>query len=316
MPVNTLKVGEFEYRRNFLNDDFGMDLAKHVLSLHKDLPQSPLSRVKQGSSLVFGVGNGFFLKLTPAFLLDSFYTEIEVTKLVSKTLRVNHPEIILNGEISDWRYMITRAVPGVQARQIFPELTRPDLMKIAQDLGAIIREYSAINLKNFKREFGPWDDFLANRLKNQKNVHMLKGTSEAWAEKICEFVNPLRNDLAGLGPAVLVHADFNREHVLLERRNGFWGITGILDLADSMLAPLEVEFILPCLDFFRGDRELQDQLFQAAGYKITFERKHFSNIMLAMTLQNRFIKFEDWFRPELQRGASSLDDLANKIFPY
>jgi hypothetical protein len=189
-------------------------------------------------------------------------------------------------------------------------------MNIAQDLGAIIREYSTINPKNFKREFGPWDEFLANRLKNQKSVHMLQGTSEAWAEKISEFINPLRNDLAGLGPAVLVHADFNKEHVLLERRNGIWGVTGILDLADSMRAPLEVEFILPCLDFFRGDRELQDQLFQAAGYQITFERKHFSNIMLALTLQNRFIEFEDWFRPELLSGTDSLDALASKIFPY
>ena len=316
MILDTLKVEEFEYRRNFLNDDFGMDLVKHVLSLHNDLPQSPLARVKQGSSLIFGIGDSFFLKLTPPFLLDCFHTEIQVTKLVSKRLTVNHPEILQYGEISDWRYIITRAVPGVQARQIFPELTQPDLMKIARELGAIIREYSAIDPKDFKREFGPWNDFLANRIKNQKNSHMLKGTSEAWAEKIWEFVKPLKNELAGLGPSVLDHADFNREHVLLERRNGFWGITGILDLADSMLAPLEVEFILPCLDFFRGDRELQDQLFQAAGYQINFERKQFSNVMLALTLQNRFIEFENWFRPELHSGTSSLGELANKIFPY
>jgi len=37
--------------------------------------------------------------------------------------------------------------------------------------------------------------------------------------------------------------------------------------------------------------------------------------MMALTLQNRFIAFHDWFDREINKGANSVEEIAASIFP-
>jgi hypothetical protein len=81
-----------------------------------------------------------------------------------------------------------------------------------------------------------------------------------------------------------------------------------------MKAPTEVEFILPFLDYFRGRPELQNRLLRESGYSIEGDPREFSKLLLALTLQNRFMAFYDWFDREIPT-VKTLDDLALRVFP-
>lgn len=118
-----------------------------------------------------------------------------------------------------------------------------------------------------------------------------------------------------IGPTKLIHADLNHEHLMLEEINNDWRITGVLDFADSMNAPVEMEFILPIISFFKGKAELQRLVWEGAEYKPQFDSAQYSNIMMALTLQNRFIAFHDWFDREIDKGAKSVEEISTSIFP-
>jgi hygromycin-B 7''-O-kinase len=247
--------------------------------------------------------------------MDSFDAELAVSQLVTGQLSVKTPEILLHGKIENWKYLVSKRVPGVQAARVYRDLSPADFEYLASDLGVLINSYRAIRVDSFERNFGTWEKFLEERLKNQRSVHLAKGNSREWVQKICSFVEIHHNDLIALGPPVLVHADLNREHIMLEQVGGRYRIVGLLDLADSMKAPAELEYTLPFLDYFRGSSGLQKRLLSASGYKMTSEPEKFSKLLLALTLQNRFMAFHDWFRPELKSGVSTLEEIAFKVFP-
>ena len=75
-----LTISEMEYRSRFHEPTFGLALAEIVRARHR-LP-APLIRHTEGSTLVFRVGDGRWLKLTPPFFAESFDAECRVAQAV------------------------------------------------------------------------------------------------------------------------------------------------------------------------------------------------------------------------------------------
>jgi hygromycin-B 7''-O-kinase len=308
-----LGISRSRYSELFRDPRFGLGIAKHLASKHS-LP-GDISRKTEGSSLVFEVGKELFLKATPPFFADSFDVELAANQLVASRLTVRTPEILFHGEIENWKYLVSKRVPGIQAALVYRDLSRADLDSVATDLGALIKSYRAVDTGSFEGSFGTWKAYLDERLKNQRSVHLAKGNSLEWVDKICSFVASLASDLVALGPARLIHADLNREHIMLDQIGGRYRVVGLLDLADSMMAPMELEYVLPFLDVFRGSSVLQRRVMNESGFKEKIEPDRFSKLLLALTLQNRFMAFHDWFQPELKSGATTLEEIAFKSFP-
>jgi len=49
-------------------------------------------------------------------------------------------------------------------------------------------------------------------------------------------------------------------------------------------------------------------------FNLQFKRSEFANLMMTLTLQNRFVAFHDWFRNEMQNGAATVEDVAEIVF--
>jgi hygromycin-B 7''-O-kinase len=313
LTADLLKIQRAEYEQRFRDPEFGLELAHAILPRHA-LP-TEIRRKTEGSSLVFELGPELFLKIVPPFFADSFSAELTATALATGRLRVKTPEIVLHGKLESWDYLVSRRVPGKQASSIFGSLKEDDLRSIAEDLGSLLRELHAIEAPAFERDYGPWETFLRDRLQNQRAHHLARGNFEEWVERICAFVAAQTPRMLELAPPVFLHADLSQAHVMLDQVNGHWRIVGLLDFADAMKGPREIDFILPFLDFFRGRSSLQKQLLEAYGYGAIADRESFSELLLALTLQNRFMAFHDWFKTELESGATSLPALARKVYP-
>lgn len=131
-------------------------------------------------------------------------------------------------------------------------MTSENMKIFAKDIGKIIKDIHTINSDGFERDFGSWTVYLENNLKTQEEIHLSRGNTPEWSKKIRQFVNQYSTQLLSLRPGKLIHADLNHEHIMLEEINKEWRITGVLDFADSMNAPIEMEFILPIICFFKG----------------------------------------------------------------
>lgn len=259
-----LKLDRTSYESYFNESSFGFDLATQIAKCHGY--DFLLERKTEGSSLVFALGSDYFLKISPPFFDDSIDAEIKATKAIGAQLPFSIPNIIAEGSVGTWKYIVTKKVPGQQAKNVFRSFNQENKLTFASDIGNVIKALNNIETINFERSFGSWDNYLANRLQNQKSIHSEKGNSVDWTEKICSFVEKHKHLLINLGPAKLIHADLNHEHLMLNQIGSEWRISGVLDFADAMNAPIEMEFILPIICFFKGNIELQQKLWLSSGH--------------------------------------------------
>ena len=308
-----LALDKATYTKHFESTDFGFALATELALKHNF--KAPLIRITEGSSLVFKIGTDHYLKITPPFYSGSIEAEIAATKIIGNQLPFSIPNILVNGQIEEWNYLITTNVKGQQAKNVYRTMTPENRTIFAKDIGKIIKDIHTLKTDSFERDFGSWPTYLENNFKNQDEIHLSRGNSPEWSKKISQFVNKYKTQLLSLGPTKLIHADLNHQHLMLEDINNEWRVTGVLDFADSMNAPIEMEFILPIICFFKGKPDLQRQVWEGAQYHPNFATIDYSNIMMALTLQNRFIAFHDWFDGEIDKGAKSVEEIAAIIFP-
>lgn len=63
--------------------------------------KDPLTRIPEGSSLVFKIGTDHFLKITPPFYSGSIEAEIAATKIIGDQLSFSIPNILINDQIEN-----------------------------------------------------------------------------------------------------------------------------------------------------------------------------------------------------------------------
>jgi len=308
-----LTITEPEFSRRFREPTFGLALAEIVRARHR-LPE-PLIRHVEGSSLVFRIGDGRWLKLTPPFFAEFCDAELRVARAVAGRLPVPVPAIEQSGEIEGWRYIVSAPVPGVQIQHVMSDLGTADYAAVAADLGDFMRSFHGIQIADFGRDFGPWPAYLARNIRDAAHIHRARGNSADWADAIAALLAREETRLARLGPPVLVHGDLIPEHVMLHRVSGRWRLAGVLDLADAMLAPAELDAAVPMLDIFRGQGDLQRRLLRAAGISVTQDGESFSLLFMAIALLHPFAYFHDWFSAELHSGLASIPAIARCVFP-
>lgn len=310
-----LNISEPEYDRRFREPTFGLELAQIVRERHR-LP-APLTRQMEGSTLVFRIGDGRWLKLTPPFFIESFDAELQVSRSVEGKLSVPVPTVLQAGEIEGWRYIISAHVPGVQLHHVMSGLTEADLEAVAVDLGQFMASLHRVKIAGFDQNFEPWGASLERGIHDAVQIHRSRGNSPDWAGQIAELLAGQHDRLVRLGPPVLVHGDLNPEHVMLQRVSGRWRLSGVLDLADAMLAPAELDASVPLLDIFRGRRNLQRRFLREAGIAASAEHEHdqFSLLFMAIALLHPFAFFEDWFAGEIRSGLSRIADIAGAVLP-
>jgi hygromycin-B 7''-O-kinase len=308
-----LNISEPEYIRRFHEPTLGLELAQ-VLRARHCLPE-PLTRQMEGSSLVFRIGDGRWLKITPPFFAESFDAELQVARGVEGKLPLPVPTILQTGELDGWRYIISAHVPGVQIQHLISVFTEADFEAVAVDLGRFMASFHRIQIPGFDRDFGPWGTYLQRGIRDAVQIHLSRGNSPEWATQIAELLEHQRNRLVHLAPPVLVHADLTPEHVMLHRVSGRWRVSGVLDLADAMLAPAELDATVPMVDIFRGRRNPQRRFLREAGIALTAEGERFSLLFMAIALLHPFSFFHDWFGPEIRSGLSRMSDIAGSVFP-
>lgn len=278
-------MDEPEYRRRFRSDPTFGALEARGIADGLGYAGMPLERIREGTSLVFALGPDLFLKLTPPGYAESHVAEREAL------LRV-------------------RGRPGWSVRK---DLDAAGKDRLARELGAAAAAIRAVPLAGYEREFGPWERYLAGILASPATAHRERGVSPEWVVRIESFLGGEGSERAawlkdGMGEPGFTHADLNAAHVLFDDAGS---VAGIIDFADAMRAPPEVELLLPCLDYFRGDGSGQAALFAAAGLGPRPDGRR----LLALALVNRFIVFHDWFDRELAAGVDSLEALAEVVFP-
>lgn len=306
------------YRRQFRDPEFGRQAALAIARKH-DL-KGVLRRNINASNLVFEFNNGW-LKLCPPFWREAYLAELRVLAAWDAQLPLTIPHVVAADSFDGWSYLITTHVTGEQYRSLGATLTFDDQMALAQQVGELIGVISRLQPLGLACNGNCWPDFARHQIDHAAVIHRERAHSETWPIRIANFLQENAHLVLSLGNIRTIHADINQDHLLLDKDHLLLDsaskrITGLIDFADAMDAPIELEFALPFLCFFKGNYALQQRAIQSSGISFGFAPNEFSFGMMALTLMNRFISFEEWFDVEINSlEAACIEDVARIVYP-
>lgn len=302
---------EETYSENFNDPKFGVDESRQILA-SLGIESKDLHRKVEGSSLLFRV-NDNWLKLTPPFWTDAVETEKKLLKHFANRLSLQIPQILHEGDLFGWKFVLLSHVEGTSFANIHREFGDLDRDRMIEDLARLVQEVIRVAPIELNRSFGDWRKFAGTRLRDL-SFHKEKSVSDYWVDQISSLLNEVGPAILALDDYRIIHADLNHEHILFQKST-CWCMSGLIDFADGMLAPKEIELILPFLVFFRADKARQKRLLSEIGFGTKSYAVPFSHLMMGLTLCNRFLHFEEWFSREIKReGLKDIREIAEKVF--
>jgi hygromycin-B 7''-O-kinase len=253
LPTITTKE---EYRARYMDAATWLPAMKAICGRH-GLDALQLRREPPGTHIVFRTGS-YILKLFCTLWGDDFVAE----RAVLQHLRdLPMPQVVADGEIEGWPYLILTAIPGRPVEEIWDELDMTERRSILERLGAFMRalhEHAPVP----KLEMD-WNRFLAERVDRWEEHHQAEGAWRDWIRgRVSGFHEPAFD-------TVLLNADITDEHVLVVNRGGRWQFSGVIDFGDAMMGHPHYEFVAPLVCLTIGDPSLSRTLVESYGMELT-----------------------------------------------
>lgn len=220
-------------------------------------------RFVDGSLPVYDLGCGLALKLYPPYELAHFQTESHVLGLVHGRIPIPTPRLEAQGELDGWRYVLMGRLQGTSLATAWPGIPGSDRARIAGELGHAIAALHALDVPHLPGAPDDWDGFVAAQRAGAVERQRKLGLPEPWLSAIQPFL-----DAVPLQPRrrVLLHTEIMREHLLVDRDEHGYTLSGLFDFEPSMLGHPEYELASVGLFVSCGDAPFLRGVLRAAGY--------------------------------------------------
>ena len=238
----------------------------------------PVQRVEAGypgTNAVFVVDETYVVKIYAPFCPEDFDLERELYALLGANPRLPVPQLIAQGILEDqirWPYIIIDFKPGVPIRDVRDRIPRRNLLRIAAELGEMVRELHrvpVVSLTSLPVTRASWEAFVRRRQVEVADAALWAGIlSEVVVAEIPEFLASALNVTAGT-PLTLVNGDLTEDHILLEQRDGKWRISALIDFGDALVGACDYEWI--ALWFSGLDRDYEALTAFMAAYAPHFK---------------------------------------------
>lgn len=200
-----------------------------------------------GTNAVFVLDQTYVLKVYAPFCHRDYALERFLNPLVTRH-GIPAPAILAEGVFEDrirWPYIVMAYLPGQPIREVRAQIPRANRLDIAADLGRIVRALHQIPLADVTLpELSPdsWMSFVKKRRAHMGEQNRREGKLPlSILKKIPRFLTSVLTEM-GSPPLRLVNGDLTEDHLLLEQRAGRWQLSGLIDFADSLVAPVEYEW--------------------------------------------------------------------------
>ena len=304
------------YRITYHRDDIWRPIIEAICRRYPYLDQ-PCIRGPDGSHIVYFVGQSFVIKLFVPLFAHDFTAEYLVARHLAGKIAIEIPEIVAEGQIAGWDYLVMTRISGTPLQFVWNELLPDDRLAVAVDVGRLIAFLRTVPISGLESLGGDWSQFLAAQIAGLTTHHPpVPDLNWAPEQQIPAFFDSLDGFIDQPFQPVLLLADITREHVFVDRSDRKWRMVGYLDFGDAMLGHPDYEMVAPGLEIAGGDPELLRSLLTAAGYPENTLDQNLSRRLMAYTLVHRFVDLAAVLSliPHAS-SAANLDELAHLVWP-
>lgn len=271
-PVNDFQL--------HFRDKIWLDAAEIICRRH-DLPFRNLKRSEHGENIVFLVDNSFVIKIYTPFR-KGFQREKAALRLIQNKTSLPLPEILFEGEIEGFDYLVTNQHEGVlMTREMWLGLSARDQIEIISQLAKILRALHSSDAKTINFD---WQSFIEHQAATVFERQKTKGANAEWLEKLPFYLEENLKLLPKFGANVFLHGDVHFGNLRFMQTNGSWKISGLFDFADSLKGFHEYEFVAACVLMIQGQKEIQREFFLSYGYKENELDEAFRRRLMLLTI--------------------------------
>jgi len=250
-----------EWGRVFTNIAQWTSAVREICRRHH-LPVEQVEAGYPGTHAVFVVDETYVVKIYTPLSPEDFSLECELYTLLGANPRLRVPQLLAHGILKDqidWPYIIMAFKPGVPIREARTLIPHRNLLRIASELGEIVRELHRVpfaSLTSLAHTQASWQQYVRQRQAEVAETALWEGIlPEPIVAQIPGF---LAAALAGDEevPLALLNGDLTEDHILLEQRDGRWRISGLIDFGDALVGARDYEWI--ALWFSALDRDYEE----------------------------------------------------------
>jgi hygromycin-B 7''-O-kinase len=243
-------------------------LARHGLPIHGELWMG------EETNVVFFTDDlvvKLFTQRSPVW----FPREVEVLRLLGGEPRARTPRLRGHGDaISDdhpeLRYLIMARLPGEPLAGIYETLAVEQKCALAEQMAEIAQAIHAAPVAGL-RSFGTSPREWVERIRARAAVWEEDRASDLppyLAAQVPRFLEENLPLVTEEFRPTLLSADLHGWHILVARQEGVWRITGLIDLGDAEVGPVEYEWVPLCQNAFRGEEPVMRAFFAAYGWPL------------------------------------------------
>ncbi len=268
----------------------------------------------RGSHIVYRVGNCWIKIMAPLFAKDMAF-EIAGLKSIEGRLRVATPQILGQGEIEDWPYIILSHVEGERIGDVWSTFNAEEKCSMARQIAATTLELQACAVDSVVRERGNWREFIKSRLKNLEDHHRTKNLDPLWLSKLAGFIGQFDEGEFIGSREVFLHADLTWDHFLVSRENGLPVLSGVIDLADCRGGHPEYDIPASAVFIFKNDPSSLREYLIGLGYQEHELNQRFSEKLMAWTCLHFYSDLKNYFANEMpKQEPGDFSALAQNVF--
>ena len=289
----------------------GDDSAAVAEAIRRELSLADgVERFSSGSVPVFAVGNGHVVKLFPPAERSFFNSETAALTRIHGRLPIPTPRLIAAGERGPWSYVVMTRLSGSSLAEAWHAIDTRDRHRLMRDVGAALAALHAISTD----ELGPlavdWPRFIDTQRASCRDRQLARGLGSPWLDSVADFL--ARWTPGDDGARVLLHTEVMRQHVLVERREGAWQISGLIDFEPAMLGAREYEWAAVGIFLTCAEPGLLRVLLDAYDAPVDDELPY---RIMAYTLLHRYSNLRGYLeRLPGPREAGDLESLARRWF--
>ena len=210
------------------------------------LANGPMERIARGSVFLYAIGEDRVLKVYPPPDEEEARAEEVVQKAVhAAELGLEVPRVLAAGEERGWRWLLMERLSGTPARDVWDTLSREELAGISATLGEWMRRFhndEGVQALRLGESREGWAEALAELSSGVVAKHRRREASERWLERL----GPYMASWSPEDETRLIHADLHPGNLMLGRDGeGAWALTGVLDFADTLRAPVGYDLGAP-----------------------------------------------------------------------
>nr|WP_272508330.1 aminoglycoside phosphotransferase family protein [Paenisporosarcina quisquiliarum] len=237
-----------EFRENHHNHSLWDEVVRALLE-NENIPYQSFSRYSLGGNIVYGVDDQYVLKLFAPFDSPEFTIETEVLTQTDWTkVSIQVPEIVQRGMYDGWKYFLMTRVPGELLIDIWDELSANEKIGVAHDLGLLISQMHQLDISKYRVLENSFESWISLQKENVVKHHASTDLAPHLLEEVQDYI-------ASFLPSsekVLLTGEYTPFNLLMNKVNGQWKLTGLIDFADCFIGEPEYDLLGPILfSFFK-----------------------------------------------------------------